>query len=101
MKHGIWSRSSLKGDGHVQRIFIEKKISNPFLKHRQRQRWKILPGQTTARVKAEENKVTHAVLNVARHILWTKRRWATECWKDNSGLSYKCHCVGQYSFVPK
>lgn len=36
---------SLIGDGHAERAFIEKKIFNPSLKHRQRQRWKVLPGQ--------------------------------------------------------
>lgn len=36
---------SLIGDGHAERALIEKKIFNPSLKHRQRQRWKVLPGQ--------------------------------------------------------
>lgn len=63
MKHGAWFRSSFKGDDHVERTIIEKKIFKPSLKQRQRQRWKILPKYTTASEKAED-KTTHGVLNV-------------------------------------
>lgn len=46
------------GDGHAKRAFIEKKIFNPSLKHRQRQRWKVLPGQKKwSREKEERRKL--------------------------------------------
>lgn len=66
MKHGAWSRRSLKGDGHLERMFIKKKIFNLSLKQRQRQRCKFLPGQKTAWEEAEEKKAIHGLLNVAR-----------------------------------
>lgn len=59
-------KKSLIGDGHAERTFIEKKIFNLSLKHRQRHRWKVLPGQKMAWGKAEEEKTIHGLLNVAR-----------------------------------
>lgn len=56
----------LKGDGHAERTFIEKKILNLSLKHRQRQRRKVLPGQKMVWGKAGEEKAIHGLLNVAR-----------------------------------
>ena len=58
--------NSFKGDGHAERTFIEKKIFNLSLKHRQRHRWKVIPGQKMAWGKAREEKTIHGLLNVAR-----------------------------------
>lgn len=53
---------SLTGNGHAERALIEKKIFNPSLKHRQRQRWKVLPGQKMVEGKGGEEKAIHGLL---------------------------------------